>query len=154
LDIIAHSEERLGAFLQGRPKKVAELLSLRQSRGETMACSLTVVNEERGQFLVRKSDDTLKTMHHDDLMDREIDPSTSLAQYIGAMHVDSSHYTVDILAGQCSCPDNLHLRMPCKHMFMIFKHTKLSFADLPATLTNTPRMVIDQAVIKVMFIEH
>jgi SWIM zinc finger len=147
-DQLSHRRAR-EAFCKGRPKNVVAALQLRSSRADVMGCALTELPERPGSFLVFKSDDTLRQMHHDDSLDA-VQADISFEQYKSNLPASQSCYHVNINAGQCSCPDNRLLRMPCKHMFMVFKHsTAYSFANLPQSLLQSQYMVIDADVVQV-----
>jgi hypothetical protein len=61
-------------------------------------------------------------------------------------------YQVDMKGGTCSCPDQRHNQLVCKHIWCILLnkdkllHT-LEFEDLPERLRNAPHMVIDIRVV-------
>jgi hypothetical protein len=127
-------------------------LRLCSSRADVMTCSLTEISGHAGCYLVAKSDDTLKQMHHDSMLVDDGGPnrvSISFEEYVGTLDRTHSCYLVNIPQGACSCPDNKLLRMPCKHMFMIFKHTRYAFSDLPESLVSSPSMTVDTSVVEV-----
>ena len=144
-------------FLRGRPMNVVAALQLRMARADVMSCNWSAVDAEAGIYVVGKSDDTLKQMYYDNNASMNASMETNrpaattctFAEYKQALPIEQSHYHVNVLGGTCSCPDNRLLRMPCKHMFMIFKHTTTTFSDLPQHLVSSPSMVIDPQVVKV-----
>jgi hypothetical protein len=155
-DQLSHQQPR-EAYCRGRPQNVVSALRLRSARADVMTCSLTEISGHVGCYLVSKSDDTLKQMHHDSILvdDGGIDrASLSFEEYKSSLDRTHSCYFVNIADGVCSCPDNRLLRMPCKHMFMIFKHTEYTFSDLPESLVSSPSMIVDASVVQVGCVIH
>ena len=147
-DQLSHRQAR-EAYCRGRPRNVVSALRLRSSRADVMACSLSEISGHAGCYLVAKSEDTLKLMYYDDVIDAGGNAQATFEEYKSTLNYAQRCYCVNIPAGACSCPDNKLLRMPCKHMFMIFKYTQYTFSDLPASLVSSPPMIIDADVVQV-----
>ncbi|MEW5314427.1 MAG: hypothetical protein WDW38_005928 [Sanguina aurantia] len=69
----------------------------------------------------------------------------SLADFVAELTDLERCYLVDITAGTCTCPDLRANRLVCKHIFFIFRmyEAEWEYSDLPASLTRTPRTLID-----------
>jgi SWIM zinc finger len=147
-DQLSHRQSRAG-YLWGRPANVVAALQLRSSRADVMSCQWSACAGRPGCYMVAKSNDTLTQMHFDDVSEGTVPAATSFEQYVAALSPDRHCYHVDFAAGSCSCPDNQMLHMPCKHMFMVMKHSTHTFSQLPASLVSAPTMVIDMEVVQV-----
>ena len=133
----------LPEFAVGRPIPVVKELQLRHMRGTSMTISCQP-GHERGQFWVEKSEATLGAMH---LIAVRAGTCTDNCRL--TLPLEERCYQVDILRGQCNCPDNMTNRMICKHIFYVLAHhqQEWKFKDLPPSLLNDPRMVIDSEVV-------
>jgi hypothetical protein len=147
-DQLNHRQPR-ASYLLGRPANVVDALKLRASRAENMTCQLSECSGEGGHYLVAKSDETLRQLHYDDMNDMEESARVSYEEYTAGLSPQNRCYHVDFLGGACTCPDNQLMRMPCKHMFMVIRHTDHTFSDLPELLVSSPTMVVDVEVIQV-----
>lgn len=49
----------------------------------------------------------------------------------------------DNLWPSCSCPSFRSSRLPCKHFFVIFKHTDKTWHDLSSNFRNSPYLTLD-----------
>ena len=57
-------------------------------------------------------------------------------------------YMVKIKEGTCSCPYFSQRQIPCKHIFSIFKNFQWTWEDLPHSLTESPLLILDNALLK------
>ena len=55
---------------------------------------------------------------------------------------------IRIQEGDCSCLYFTNNRIPCKHLFSIFLHFKWEWEDLPASLTESPFMMLDSSILQ------
>lgn len=69
------------------------------------------------------------------------DSNTALGTY--TVKTTGGCYETNITAGTCSCIYYQKQKMPCKHMFAVFRHTSLGWNDLPKELTEAPYMRLD-----------
>lgn len=103
---------------------------------------------EDGVFVVKRSDNSLKAMYHHDLIDGVVDRGVCFADWRAQQPHNRLHYTVDIHAGSCTCPDYTLNRMACKHMFALVEAGCISINAL-CNITRNPCFVVDHTYMDV-----
>lgn len=127
-------------WAQGRPQPVVHALLQRLARAKELPPPAPGLLP--GQYAVNMSTATIKLLFKDARLQGRT-TANDMAAFIAEAEEHDLVYHVNIPEGTCTCADRLHQRMPCKHIMAVLHHHGVAFSQLPASLTQQPRLLID-----------